>query len=210
MAAQTYQDEIAPRSSFPGSSDRCVGVLGVGDGAHDALGLRRARRSSRTPTAPTRPARCPTSRRAVARGVELGEVSSSSLAAPAASPPMSEASPARSCGTDHVYWTALPSSKPGLPARLELGGLEGLARGEAAVGAAGLDVAGRGVEEVLPVGRALEHRRGHGRSCSAVGDAGDGEVVEGVLERGRAADGVVDGGQVERPGVDVVLRSGTG
>ena len=39
----------------------------------------------------------------------------SSLATAAASPPMREASAARSWGTYQVYWTALPSSKPVWP-----------------------------------------------------------------------------------------------
>ena len=37
-------------------------------------------------------------------------------------------------------------------------------------------------------------------------DLGDGEVVDGVLEGDGAADGVVDGGQIERGRIDVVLR----
>ena len=39
----------------------------------------------------------------------------SSLAAAAASPPMSDASAPKSCGTYQVYWIALPSSKPNCP-----------------------------------------------------------------------------------------------
>ena len=66
-------------------------------------------------------------------------MNASSLLVAAVSPPMRDARAPRSCGTDQVYCTALPSSKPNLPARFELGRLEGGARREAPVGAAGLD-----------------------------------------------------------------------
>ena len=104
-----------------------------------------------------------------------------------------------------MYCTALPSSKPVWPPGSSCDGLEGLTGREAPVGAAGLDVPGGRVEQVLPVGGAPHHGGGLRGVVLGRGDLGDGEVVDGVLEGDRAADGVVDGGQVERAGVDVVL-----
>ena len=104
-----------------------------------------------------------------------------------------------------MYCTAFPSSKPGLATGLELRGLEGLAGREGPVGTACLDVSGSGIEQVFPVRGALRHRRRFRTVALGGGDVRDGEVIEGVFERRRTAEGVVDGGQVEGACVHVVL-----
>ena len=120
------------------------------------------------------------------------------LVTAAASPPMSDASAARSWGTYHVYWTALPSSKPNWPPGSNCdvwnagpgGKLPSLPRARMNPVA--------GLKRYSQLAARPHHGRGQGVVAEGGGETGDGEVVDGVLEGDRAPDGVVDGGQVER------------
>ena len=154
--------------------DRCVGVLGVGDGAHDALGLGRRAEVVELPGRPLAGLVAGPVVGGVARGVELREERLELGHGGGVAAHEGGLSAARSWGTDQVYWTALPSSKPGLAAGFELGRLEGRPRREAAVVAAGPDVAGGGVEQVLPVGGALLMVEASARVVLRGGDLGDG------------------------------------
>ncbi len=195
---------MAPRSSFPGSSAGASAYSSFDDGAHDPLRVLGCAEPVELP-------RCPFARfvagpvvRCIAACVERCE-EIRELARGGGVTAHERGQGAEVLRHRPGVLRRVALLEPGLAAGLELGRLERGAGREAPVGPPGLDGPGPGIELVLPVGRAPHHGRGQASVVLGLGHPGDGEVVDGVLERGGSTDGVVDGGEVQRRRVDVVL-----
>ena len=115
-------------------------------------------------------------------------------------PPIASNSPARLCGTIHVYCALLPSANPSP--------VDGVEPGPGAVVVAVLDVAAvLGVEDVLPVLRPREELLVRRLVAGPLRELSQCEVGGGVLERlDRTAPGVGLGGDVVQRQVLVERR----